>query len=329
MTTNTAFPTSTLYMVKPEDAAICPMKSQRETPCDDPSFHCLCTCFAIVATRIAEESHPRTSVTRGRVRIAGRGGTGCGVGARGRDSRPRRRKENRLLAWVPVALALAAAPPAVPAEGTVPELVRRCVDAYGGEPALAKLAASVQEGSVTSLLSPGVRGRVARAYRRPGRLRVEIDFAGRDPEVRVLDGGRGWRYGREAAGSQLDAMILQAARVDLPALLAARRERVKDAGTLEHAGKRLRVLSIEVAPGLVVEAGVDPESGRILRSRGRRADGAGPPIEFVTTYADFREVGGVLVAFHEDNWANGARTGETVLERVEFPKTLPEELFRP
>jgi hypothetical protein len=233
-----------------------------------------------------------------------------------------------LLAWITVALSLGAAPPAA-APSAVPPLVRRCVEAYGGRAALAKLAASVQEGSVTSILSPGVRGRMGRAFRRSGKLRVEIDFAGRPPEVRVLDGGRGWRQGQEVSGGYLDSMLLQAARLDLPALLASWEERVKDLGTLDHAGTTLRVLSLEIAPGLVVEAGIDPATGRILRSRGRRADGAGPPVEFVTAYSDFRTVEGVLVAFREDSWANGSRTGETVLERVEFPAALPAELFRP
>jgi hypothetical protein len=37
----------------------------------------------------------------------------------------------------------------------------------------------------------------------------------------------------------------------------------------------------------------------------------------------------VLVPFHERNWANGRSTGETVLDRVEFPKALPAATFRP
>ena len=132
-------------------------------------------------------------------------------------------------------------------------------------------------------------------------------------------------------GAPLAAMILQAARLDLPALLAARGAQVKDARHRSSStGRRLRVLALEVAPGLVVEAGIDPATGRILRSRGRRAAGAGPPVEFVTTYSDFRTVDGVLVPFHEENWANGSKTtGETVLERVEFPREFPPDLFRP
>jgi hypothetical protein len=53
------------------------------------------------------------------------------------------------------------------------------------------------------------------------------------------------------------------------------------------------------------------------------------PLEFVTTYSDFRKVDGVLVPFREENWANGQTTGETVLRKVEFPKALPPAAFAP
>ena len=96
---------------------------------------------------------------------------------------------------------------------------------------------------------------------------------------------------------------------------------------MEHDGRTLRALALEVAPGLVVEAELDPATGRILRSRG--ATSSGPAIEFVTTYADFRTVGGLLFAFREGNWANGATTGETVLTAVELLARQPDGVFRP
>jgi hypothetical protein len=228
-----------------------------------------------------------------------------------------------LLASLVSALLLAAAP----AKGDAPALIRRCVEAYGGKVALARSAAVVHHGTVTSLLHPGVTGRIGRAYRRPGKLRVEVDFAG-EGEVRLLDGSRGWRQGEEAAGGQLASMILQAARLDLPSLLSAWQDRVEDRGTMDLEGKALRVLALSVAPGLAVEADLDPATGRILRSRGTSTGGPSP-LEFTTTYSDFRTVDGVLVPFHETNWANGKTTGETVLERVELPGTLPDDLFRP
>ncbi|HET9551401.1 MAG TPA: hypothetical protein VFP50_00395, partial [Anaeromyxobacteraceae bacterium] len=202
----------------------------------------------------------------------------------------------------------------------------RCVEAYGGPEAVARAALRREEGTVTSLLHPGQRGRIVRAYARPGRLRVEVTFDG-ETEVRVLDGERGWRHGQPAQGPHLVSMVLQAGRLDLPALLQAWPGRLVDRGTVEVEGKRLRALELELRPGVVLEADLDPATGRILRSRGR-AEG-GMPVEFVTTYGDFRAVKGLVVPFHEGNWANGSTTGETVLTKVEVPETLPDATFRP
>jgi hypothetical protein len=146
--------------------------------------------------------------------------------------------------------------------------------------------------------------------------------------VRVLDGARGWRDGEVATGPRLAAMMLQAARLDLPALLDAWAAKVEDRGTLDLAGKTLRVLAVEPAPGLVVEAALDPATGRILRSRGASRDPA-MPLEFITTYSDFRVISGVLVPMREENWANGRSTGVTLLEEVGFPDGFPEAAFRP
>jgi hypothetical protein len=231
-----------------------------------------------------------------------------------------------------LALTLSAGPSAPPsprrATPEVHALVARCVEAYGGSKAVVRMARIREEGTVTSeVLHGGAAGRLVRAYQRSGRLRVEIAYPGSPPEVRVLDGGRGWRFGEEVHGPLLASMILQAARLDLPSLLAAWEDRIVDGGALEHEGKRLRVLALEVGPGLRIEAGIDPGTGRILRSRGV---GVGAmPLEFVTRYSDFRTVDGVLVAFREGNFANGRSTGETVLEKVELPGALPDGTFRP
>jgi hypothetical protein len=222
--------------------------------------------------------------------------------------------------------AATAAPPAAP-EPLAP-VVRRCIAAYGGKAAIARARTMRQEGRVTSILHPGPPGRILRLYERPGRLRVEIAFPGSPPEVRVLDGTRGWREGEEVGGPRLAAMMLQLARLDLPALLSEGGAGVEDLGSADDGGRRVRVVAFRPAPGLVVEAAIDAGSGRIVRSRGTSRD-PGMPLEFVTTYDDYRRVEGVLVAFRERNWANGRTTGETVLEKVEFPRSLPPGSFRP
>jgi hypothetical protein len=207
-------------------------------------------------------------------------------------------------------------------------LVRRCVEAYGGKQALARAAITRQQGRVTSLLHPGQLGRIGRAYARPGKLRVETAFPNGTGEIRVLDGGHGWRDGEEVAGARLAAMVLQAARLDLPALLASSVAKLEDRGTGTVDGAPVRVLALTAAPGLVVEADVEIATGRVIRSRGSSRDPA-IALAFETTYGDFRKVDGVLVAFREQNWANGRTTGETVLEQVEFPRALPDVTFRP
>jgi len=228
-----------------------------------------------------------------------------------------------------VALALlAAAPPAgaAPPSPEVGALVERCLAAYGGAGRMGKLVAVKQVGTVTSLLHPGETARLTRLAAHGGRLRVEVAWSGA-PEVRVVDGQVGWRGGVPVQGPPLAAMVLQAARFDLPLRLKEGLDRLQDRGVVEQEGKRLRALALEVAPGLVVEADLDPATGRILRSRA--ASSSGPPLEFVTTYADFRAVDGLLFAFREGNWANGATTGETVLTTVALLASLPEGAFRP
>ena len=229
-----------------------------------------------------------------------------------------------MLAWLAPALAVALSAGAPSPD--VPTLVGKCIDAYGGRVGFARSAAAVHTGTVTSILHPGVVGHIARAYRRPGKLRVEVKF-GNDGEVRILDGERGWRQGHEVERGQLASMILQAARLDLPSLLWTWIDRVQDRGTMQLDGRTLRVLALQIGPGILVEADVDPSTGRILRSRG--SYGGPAALEFITTYSDFRTVDGVLVPFREANWANGSSTGETVLGRVEFPRELPDQLFRP
>ncbi|HEY6004473.1 MAG TPA: hypothetical protein VIV57_16480, partial [Anaeromyxobacter sp.] len=173
-------------------------------------------------------------------------------------------------------LAVAAGPPG----DDVRALVGRCFEAYGGKRALDKAAVFRQQGTVTSLvLHPGEKGRIVRIYQRAGwsnglgGLRVEIAYPSGGREVRILDGvSHGWRDGEEVSGPRLAAMILQAARLDLPRLLSSRHPNPADMGTLDLGGKTLRVLALELAPGLVVEAAIDPATGRILRSRSASKD---------------------------------------------------------
>jgi hypothetical protein len=207
-------------------------------------------------------------------------------------------------------------------------LIRRCVAAYGGERAQVRLARVRVEGTVTSALAPGEVGTYRRSFARRDRLRIEVQFPGARPDVRVLDGPRGWRYGEPAPAAVLATLQLQAARLDLPALLKEWQSRADDRGEVSHEGTRVRVLGLELAQGLGLEIGIEPQSGRIRYVHG--VGRIGPrPIELYTVYRDYRPVDGVLVAFREESWANGEPTGDVTLEKVEFLDIVGEETFRP
>jgi hypothetical protein len=253
------------------------------------------------------------------------------------------------MALAPVALILAlalaqgaggapAAAPAVAPEGEAAprggakeaagDLVRRCTAAYGGERARVRLAQVRVTGRVTSELHPGEPGRLTRLFLRPGRLRVEVAFPGGAPEVQVLDGPRSFRYGQPVTGTAALALQLQAARLELPALLEDRAGRTTDLGEVKHEGRPVRVLGIEISPGLRLEVGIDPGTARIAYARGVAQNGPST-LEVFTVFRDYRVVDGVLVAFREEGYANGQPTGDVDLDKVEFPDELPEGAFEP
>ncbi|MDD5761517.1 MAG: hypothetical protein PHP88_03295 [bacterium] len=215
------------------------------------------------------------------------------------------------------------------ASDDIDHLVAQTVKAYGGEKALRNASAVRHTGQVTAPMRGGGSGEIVREFERPDKLRVVIRYAS-DIEVRIYDGKTGWRQGGVVTGPPRDAMVLQAARMALPLILLDRKGDLVDRGRTVYEGKEVRTLELPLGSGLALTVDIDPALGRILRSTGRGGDrGSGVPLEFVTSYMDYRIVDGLLHSFREGNFANGFVTGETTLSRVEVLKSLPPETFRP
>lgn len=206
--------------------------------------------------------------------------------------------------------------------------VKRTLDAYGGEAALKKVVAVRERGKVASTMRGGAQGPLVRTFARPARLRVEIGYPHEALEVRILDGARGWRRGAAVQGPPLAAMVLQAARLSMPLLLAEKQGQLKDLGVVEREGQKLRAVEVPLGEGLSLTAFIEPSTARVLHSVGRLQGPAGP-MEFSSSYTDFRRVNGVLVAFHERTTALGQHTGDTTLESVEHLAAAPKEAFAP
>lgn len=192
---------------------------------------------------------------------------------------------------------------------TAADLADRVIDAYGGEAAWAKVNVIRQTGIVTSRMQRA-NGELLRELTRPSKLRVEIRYPSMS-EVRIVDGRHGTRDGEEARGPALDAMILQAARIDIPAILIARRSSVSEGAPSRYNDAAVRTLLIDLGDGLSLKLDVDPATFRVVHSTGIL-----PSMQFETEYDDFRKIDGRLFAFHETNIAGSTRTGETFLHNV-------------
>jgi hypothetical protein len=77
-----------------------------------------------------------------------------------------------------------------------------------------------------------------------------------------------------------------------------------------------------------VSAEIDEGTGRIHRAVARMPAGPGS-LEFVTTFSDFRKISGTWVAFREEGFVHGRRSGTTELRSVEFLAEAPTGAFRP
>ena len=188
------------------------------------------------------------------------------------------------------------------------KVVDGVITTYGGAAAWKKVQTIRESGSLTSGM--GGHGTMTRTWQRARKLRVEIAYTDHT-EVRDLDGDRGTRNGQAVTGPPLDGMTLQWARLAIPALLLERREQLRDLGVREG----LRLIEIPLNDVLTIMAAVDPKTFHIIRSASK-GTGGGQTIEFVTEYSDLRKADGLLIAFSEENFAQGMKTGDTKLTTV-------------
>ena len=176
---------------------------------------------------------------------------------------------------------------------------------YGGKAAWAKVTSLRETGTVVPVMRKG-DGKLTRTWTGRGKLNVEIAYP-TETEVRIVDGDHGTRNGKEVTGASLDAMKLQAARLELPMLLVSKRAALKDLGTKDG----VRAVEIPLSETLTLTVNIDPKTSHILRSTGKASG-----LEFVVDYSDFRRVGGLLFPFSEAGMAMGMPTANTKFDAI-------------
>jgi hypothetical protein len=77
---------------------------------------------------------------------------------------------------------------------------------------------------------------------------------------------------------------------------------------------------------MVLEIGLD--TGHIIRSLGILTLGP-QSVEFATRYSNFHTIGGRTFAGREEQYAMGQHIGDSVIDKVEYPATLPDSAFEP
>ena len=209
-------------------------------------------------------------------------------------------------------------------------LVDRIIVAYGGGSVLSTAVIERQTGRTVSARRGGATGEFVRTFQGADRLRMEIAYPHEEAEIRVLDGEKGWQMGLEVDGAMHGAMRLQAARLALPRVLLERISELGDGGTATGPNNvEMRVLQLPLDEQTVLLVGVDGRSGRIVATRGIIQIGQHQAMEFGTTYGDFKEWQGRLIAGKEEQYAMGQYTSTTYIDTVEILESVDPTTFQP
>ena len=205
------------------------------------------------------------------------------------------------------------------------DALENMIGAYGGEENVRKLDSMIQEWDLLALRR-NQQGIDKRSISLPGQLKVELTYPDKQ-ETRVLDGDNAHavfddREPARASDMQRGAMRLQLMRFYSPLALRAR----MDSLSLSDGDGYLLLTLRE--DGLQAEYFVDTDTWHIVKVVGTLATG-GAAMQFITEYAEFAVVDGVLLHHRENKFVGGMNTAILKLKRVELGVEFDEDEFVP
>jgi hypothetical protein len=201
------------------------------------------------------------------------------------------------------------------------QVLEKVASVYGPAPG------AIRETGTTFSVLEG-EGSLLRLTKLPDRFHLEIAYAMAN-EDRTMIGAKAWNKRAPANDMTRGAIALQAARIALPWSLLSRQSDAVDRGTTSAPdGKTARVIEVPLDDAMRMLIDVDTQSGYVLRSRGIYVTG-GTAVEFATLFSDFRKEGTRVHAAREEQYAAGAKTGYSFIEKVEYLETIPDSAFAP
>jgi len=206
---------------------------------------------------------------------------------------------------------------------TKAEVIDRLVMTYGGETNLKKLNAVHQLWKM-QIVASDTEGKDYRKILLPHHLLVELTYPSRT-EKRLISKDSGYRSRdgsrfRPANQLQRDAMRLQLMRLYSPLILR------QSIANLEFSDDQHFCVLSMIIPGLRVDYLVNKETWRIEKVAGTM-EVNGNEMQFLTEYADFRMVEGVLVHHQENKYVGEINTARLNLLEIKFNTRLRREDF--
>ena len=211
------------------------------------------------------------------------------------------------------------------------QVLARMLEGYGGASAVAAVKSYRIKGQVTMRTPMGeMKMAVTGIYDGMTRFRQDMDMGGQmmamvaTPEDSFMSM---MGQAQDLPGSQKDEVMKEAKRS--PLFILQQRDSaglsVSHSGTEKVGDVEADVIDVD-HDGVKVRLLVDPATGRVVRSSYHGMGPAGPA-ETVTDYLDYREAGGIWVAFAEKSTSNGEPSQDVTIEEFTVNPELPADTF--
>ena len=235
----------------------------------------------------------------------------------------------RCMTWLAVVGLL----PAGAGAQTVDEIVARHIEARGGLESIKALRSIRMTGRANA--GPGRDALVRREIKRPNRIRTEFTVQGMTG-VYAFDGERGWevspflgRFDSEAMSPESTRQAEEQADIAGPLVdWEAKGHRVVLLGRETVEGREAYKLEVTLAAGTVRRDFIDAQSYLLMKTESMRLV-LGRARDVVTTFSDYKNIGGLLFAHAIVASTRGATHRlSVVVEKVELNPTLDDARFR-